>query len=161
MSTHPCKQEWLLQRNRSLSARQLGLAYGLQCCLSFSVALAIALQGAWYVLPFSLLEMTLLACAFLYYLRHAGDHEHIALGENFLLVERVCGGRSEEIRLDPRHTRILPQQRGRRLIRLQAGAACVDIGRFVAETRRRQVAIELRDKLSHACIDRGGDFPLS
>lgn len=147
MTTRLCKQEWLLQRNRSLSARQLGLAYGLQCCLSFPVALAIAWQGAWYVLIFSALEMSLLACAFLYYLRHAGDYEHIALGSNFLLIERVSGGRAEEIRLDPRRTRILPPRPGRRLIRLRAGAVEAEVGRFVAEARRRQVALELREKL--------------
>lgn len=156
MTTRLCKQEWLLQRNRSLTPRQLGLAYGLQCCLSFPVALAVALQGAWYVLIFSALEMALLACAFLYYLRHAGDHEHIALGENFLLIERVSGGRAEEIRLDPRCTRILPPRRGQRLIRLHADGIDVEVGRFVPEPRRRQVAIELRAKLVRDCVG-GGD----
>lgn len=142
------KREWLLERNRSLSPRQLACAYGLQCCLSLSAAVAMTLRGAWYVLIFSFLEIALLGWALLYHARHAGDHEHIALGDNFLLVETVDGRRTAEIRFDPRTTRIVPPTRTRGLIRLQGDKVQVDIGRFVSEGRRRQVAAELQLQLA-------------
>ncbi|HEV7817280.1 MAG TPA: DUF2244 domain-containing protein [Janthinobacterium sp.] len=141
------KQEWLLERNCSLSPRQLAGAYALQCCLSFSIAIALTLQGAWYVLLFSFLEMTALAWAFLYYARHAADHEHLALGDNFLLLERVVGGQAMEHRFDPRRTWVVLPGRKQKLIRLQGPGGYVDIGRFVSETRRQQVARELRERL--------------
>ncbi len=140
--------EWLLRRHSSLAPRQLALAYGVLCLLSFSVATAFALYGVWWVPLFSVLEMSAVALAMLYYARHAADYEHIALADGCLMVEQMRAGRLRQTRLDPHWTRIgLPPVRGGGLIRLEAKGVAVDVGRFATAAQRRQVAQELRQYL--------------
>ena len=142
------KREWVLQRNCSLSPRQLGFAYALLCCGAFGIALLFALAGIWIVFAFALLEMAAVALALLHYARHALDGEHIALSDGCLLVERVQAGRTWQVRLDPRWTRIaLPEPRRRSLIELESRGVKVQVGSFVNEAVRRQVAQELRREL--------------
>jgi uncharacterized membrane protein len=145
------KREWLLKRNCSLSPRQLGLAYAVLCAGALGIALVFVLLGVWFVFAFALLELAGIALALLHYARHALDHEHIALTERCLLVERVKAGHSEQVRLDPAWTRIsLPDHRRTTLIGLESCGVKVEVGRFVTEARRRQVALELKRELRAA-----------
>jgi uncharacterized membrane protein len=141
------KREWLLKRNCSLTPRQLGKAYALLCAASFSIAAWFALHGIWFVLAFAAAEMAAVACALLHYSRHALDREHIALSERCLLVERVQGGRLEQVRLDPHWTRIAVPDRRRALIELESRGTRVAVGAFVSDAIRQQVAGELRREL--------------
>jgi uncharacterized membrane protein len=142
------KRDWILKRNCSLSPRQLAIAYALLCSGALGIALIFVLQGIWFVFAFAVLELAGVALALLHYARHALDHEHIALTEGSLLVERVRGGRREAIRLDPHWTRIsLPDQRRRALIQIESRGVKVEVGAFVSEAMRQQVALELRREL--------------
>jgi uncharacterized membrane protein len=142
------KHEWLLRRNCSLSPRQLALAYALLCAAALGIALVFVLQGVWFVFGFALLELAGIALALLHYARHALDHEHIALTEHCLLVERVEAGHSEQVRLDPAWTRIsMPDHRRRALIGLESCGIRVEVGCYVTEATRRHVALEIRREL--------------
>jgi uncharacterized membrane protein len=141
------KHEWLLKRNCSLSPRQLAVAYGLLCLVAFAIAAVFALHGVWIIFAFALLEMLAVALALLNYARHATDHEHIALSEGCLLVERVQAGKLKLIRLDPYWTRIALPDRKHTLIRLESRGVKVEIGGFVSEEKRQEVAEELRQEL--------------
>jgi uncharacterized membrane protein len=143
------QREWTLQRNCSLSPRQVALAYAVLCSFSLTVSLALfVLHGIWVVLAFSLLELALVGLALIVYARHALDREHILLADTFLVVERVQADRREQARLDPLWTRVLaPDERRRALIRLESRGVKVEVGRFVTEGRRRQVERELRQAL--------------
>lgn len=142
------KREWYLKRNCSLTPRQLAYAYLVLCAGAFGIALVFALQGIWFVLAFALLEMAGIAAALLHYARHALDHEHIALTERCLLIERVRAGRVEKVRLDPHWTRVaLPDCRRRPLIGLESRGVKVEVGSFVADPIRQRVAQELRHEL--------------
>lgn len=146
------KHEWLLKRNCSLSPRQLGVAYAVLCVISFSVALMFTLLGAWYVLAFSVFEMAAVALAFLHYARHATDHEHIALDDGCLLVERIEAGKVRQTRLDPHWTRIALPNRTQDLINLEAKGVKIEVGRHVTAAKRRQVAQELRQELRRGSL---------
>lgn len=146
------RHEWLLKRNCSLSPRQLALAYAVLCVASFSVALMFTLQGAWFVLAFSVFEMTVVALAFLHYARHATDHEHIALDDGCLLVESIEAGEVRQIRLDPHWTRIALPSRAQDLINLEAKGVKIEVGRHVTMAKRRQVAQELRQELRRGSL---------
>jgi uncharacterized membrane protein len=141
------KHEWLLKRNCSLSPRQVALVYGSLCGGVVLLSLIFALSGLWFVLAFAALETAGVALALLRYARHATDHEHIALSDGCLLVERVEAGRMRQIRLDPCWTRIAEPTRRRSLIRLESRGVKVEIGCFVSEEMRQQVAQELRREL--------------
>jgi uncharacterized membrane protein len=141
--------EWTLRRNCALSPRQVALAYAVLCAGSLAVSLALlVLHGVWIVFAFSLLELALVGAAMLIYARHALDHEHIRLDAACLLVERVEADHCEQARLDPLWTRVIaPDDRRRALIRIESRGVKVEVGRFVTEARRRQVARELRQAL--------------
>lgn len=141
------QHEWILKRNCSLSPRQLAVAYAVLCTLSFSVAFMLLLQGAWYVLSFAIIEMTVVALAFLYYARHATDHEHLALNDDCLLVERIEAGQVQQTRLDPHWLHIASPHNNQELIHLEAKGIRIGVGRFVTLEKRQQVARELRQEL--------------
>jgi uncharacterized membrane protein len=144
------KQEWYLKRNCSLTPRQVGIAFAVQCLVSFSIALICTLHGAWQVFIFSALEMLALGTALLVYGRHATDHEHIALTDGCLLIERINAGKIEQVQLDPNWTRVAPPKRYQDLIRLESQGKRIEVGRFITNDKRKQLASELQSQLQHA-----------
>lgn len=143
-------QEWRLARNCSLSPRQVARAYALLCCASGAVAVAFLLRGVWIILAFSFCELALVGLALLVYARHALDHERIALSDAALVVECVEAGERRQSCLDPLRTRVLEHSGpgGRHaLLRLESRGVQVEVGCFVTDARRRQVAAELRAAL--------------
>lgn len=135
---------WILKRNCSLTPRQSAAAYVLLCTGSFGIALFFLVQGFWIVLAFALLEMLAVGWALLHYARHALDVERIALTERSLTVERIDAGRRSQFRLDPVRTRVAPPlPRTRKLILLESPGASIEIGSYVSEPVRQQVAQEL------------------
>lgn len=146
------KHEWLLKRNCSMSPRQAGIAYGFLCLFTFTIAAAFALNGFWVVLAYALLESGAVALALLHYARHATDHEHIALSDGCLLVERIQAGSVQQVRLDPCWTRIALPTRRHTLIGLESRGVKVEVGGFVSEKVRRQVAQELRRELAGSSV---------
>jgi uncharacterized membrane protein len=150
--------EWTLQRNCSMTPRQVARAYALLCACSLAIALAFFLHGFWMVLAFSLLELSCVGLALLLYARHALDREHIALSEHGLLVECVQAGVCIRARLDPLWTRVLAPaelagvRTRRALITLESRGVRVEVGRFVNEAKRRQVARELRMALRQISV---------
>jgi uncharacterized membrane protein len=151
--------ECTLQRNCSLTPRQVARAYALLCTLSLAVALAFFLHGVWIVLAFSLLELACVGLAMILYARHALDRERIALSSSCLLVERVQADVRSQARLDPLWTRVLPPAEGmfpagarHGLITLESRGVRVEVGRFVNEAKRRQVARELRQALRQISV---------
>jgi uncharacterized membrane protein len=144
--------EWTLPRNCSLSPRQVARAYAALCCASLAVATGFLLHGIWLVFAFSLLELALVGTALLVYARHATDHERIALSEGCLLVECVEASLRREARLDPLWTRVVVPDGWRGLVRLESRGVNIEIGRFVTDARRRQVARELRQALRSVSV---------
>lgn len=141
------EHQWHLKRNCSLSPRQVALSYALLCLLALTIATVFAMRGFWVVLVIALLEMAGVALALLHYARHASDQEHVALSEGCLLVERVEAGRLQQVRLDPGWTRIALPDRERPLIGLESRGVKVEIGCFVSQAIRQQVAREIRREL--------------
>jgi len=143
-------REWMLKRNCSMSPRQLGLAYLAVCTTSLLVASFFAASGAWYILGFSLLELLSVGIAFLLYARHATDREFVTLAEDCLLVEVIQMEQvREQFRLDPRFLRVEPPEVGSGgLVRLEANGTRVEIGRYLTEWKRRELARELKSELA-------------
>jgi uncharacterized membrane protein len=148
-------REWTLRRNCSLSPRQVARAYAVLCLGSLAVAVGFLVHGIWFVLAFALVELALVGLAMLVHARHATDHERIALSESGLLVTCVRADRRELVRLDPLWTRVVvPDERPRTLIQLESRGIKVEIGRFVDDRQRRQVARELRQALRGVSVMR-------
>ncbi|WBS02766.1 DUF2244 domain-containing protein [Pseudoduganella sp. SL102] len=142
------RREWLVRRNCSLTPRQTVAVWAALLALSLGVGLFFTLQGAWYVLVFSVLEMTAVTAAFIVYSRHATDCDRIVHEHDMLFVEKVRGGRASTIQLDPCWVRIEAPQRRRDPIRLVARGVTVDVGTWLPEEARRALARELREQLA-------------
>lgn len=102
------------------------------------------MRGFWVVLGFSLVEALAVGFSYLMYARHATDHERITLGDEGLLVELIESEQVTRYRLDPRKTRVEPPASGHPLVALKANGTTVEVGRFLAEWKRRELARELR-----------------
>jgi uncharacterized membrane protein len=140
-------QEWLLKRNCSLSPRQLALIFGSLASVSLGIAVAFASRGAWMVLPFACIEVLALGAAFVVYARHAADYERIVLCRDCLLVETCRGDRLRREQCAPAWTRVEYSGTRRELIGLVAEGRRIDVGRFVPESERRDLATQLRVEL--------------
>jgi len=144
------KHEWLLKRNCSMSPSQVLGAYGLLCVFVLAIAAGFALSGIWFVFPFALIEIGGLGLALVYYARHATDHEHIALGDGCLLIERIEAGSLHQVRLDPCWTKITLPTGRHTLIQLEARGVTVEVGAFISDEARQHVAQELKRELRSA-----------
>lgn len=130
-----------------MSPGQVMGAYGVLCLVLLLIGLGFALQGLWPVFVFALIDILALLLALLHYARHATDHEHIALGEHGLLIERIEAGAVHQVRLDPCWTRIHARTAPRMRIELEARGVKVEVGVFVSEEARQDLVCELRGAL--------------
>lgn len=141
------QREWTLKRNCSISPRQLGLFYLSLCGVSLLMALIFALHGAWVVLIFSVLELSVVGAAFLYYARHASDREHLVLQSGSLLVEVIESDSCRRFCFDVDALQVDVPGRHGSLIGLRVENSRIEVGRFLSQFRRREVALELRQAL--------------
>lgn len=142
------RREWVLSRNCSMSPRQLALAYAALCAASFTIATVFTLRGAWFILCYAVLEMSAVGAAFFVYARHAADREHIALIDDSLVIELVEKEHVREFRLDPRYTRVEAPESSDGLVGIEASGIRVEVGRFLTEWKRRELARELKRELA-------------
>ncbi len=131
-----------------MSPGQLARAYLALCVASLVVAIYFASRGAWLVPVFSVLELSAVAVAFVYFGRHATDREHVALSDSGLLVELVQAERVRQFHMDPQRTRVALPTLRHGLIGLESNGARVEVGRFLTERRRREFARELNQELA-------------
>lgn len=83
------------RRNCSMSPRALLAFFLVTAVLSLLIAMAWAMAGVWWVLPFAGVEIGALGIAFIAFGRRVGDFERIHLDDSRLVVEvcerdRVC-----------------------------------------------------------------------
>jgi uncharacterized membrane protein len=142
------KREWVLKRNCSLTPRQLVAAFVVLCVLSLLVAAFFTLHGAWYVLGYSVVEISAVGWAFLWFARHVTDREYIAVVDDCLLVELTQVERARQFRLDKHKVRVSSPLSRNELIGLEANGIRVEVGRFLTEWRRHEFARELQKALA-------------
>jgi len=141
------QQEWLIKRNCSLAPRQLATIFVSLAIVSLGIAVGFALAGAWMVLPFACIEVLALGVAFVVYARHAADYERIVLCRDCLVVETCRGDRLRREQCAPAWTRVEYAGSRRELIGLVAAGRRIDVGRFIPESGRRDLAAQLRRQL--------------
>lgn len=109
--------------------------------------------GAWPVLPYSVLEMGLLWCAFSWFERHANDWERVTVRGDRIVVERICGGTRTRREFNTFWTRLDvetdAQRRAMRLVLRHRGES-LPLAREVSHERRIALARDLRRALAAA-----------
>lgn len=141
------RQEWLSKRNCSLAPRQLAVIFALLATVSLIIASGFAALGAWMILPFAGIEALALGTAFVVYARHAADYERIVLSRDCLLVETSWADRLSQEKCAPAWIRVEYKGARQELIGLVASGQRIEVGRFVPESERTDLAMQLRTQL--------------
>ena len=135
------------RRNDSLGRRPRWRVFGALAAVSLVLAAAFAVVGAWPVLPYSVLEILLLGCAFYYVERRAEDWERLTIAGDRVVVEQVAGGKRERhefnrywlrVEVDPCGFGRSPQ------VWLRSGSDAWAFGTALPVAERLAVAQELR-----------------
>lgn len=139
--------EWVLRRNCALTPVQLLLVFASLALISLGISLFWALQGAWVVVPFALVEILALAVAFMVYARHAADCERVRLGQEALVVERTVGAQHSVVQLPRAWLRVRLNAQLGGLVEISSGGSVESVGRFVDRERRELFFSGLRRAL--------------
>lgn len=133
--------------NLSLPAKTRWRIFGLLATISLTLALAFVAAGAWVVLPYSLVELAVLAVAFRYVERRAMDWERLTVRGDRVIVERCVGGTRERREWNRPWVRaeIEPSRFGRRQrLLVCCGGEEWEFGDALPEQERSVVAKELK-----------------
>ena len=127
--------QWLFKKNCSFTPKQVGIFYLAQSTLSLIVASFFLYQGVWLILPFTLLELAVLAIALLIYARHATDYEKIDIRQGELLVETSNAGKVMQFVFNPSWVRVDSVLNSQKLISINYQGQVLEVGRFIHVSR--------------------------
>jgi uncharacterized membrane protein len=138
-----------VKRNCSISPQDCLRLLLTLAVLCLGIGVVFACLGAWMILPFASLEITLLGTAFYLVGRHAADHEHIAVEDGVLTVQVQEAGRNTEHRFNPAWVNLVVDetQHGLR-VAIRSQGQELEIGRHLDRGRRQALAAELRQRLT-------------
>lgn len=141
------------RRRSALTARQRRLMFGLLAAASLVVGLVVTVFGAWPVLPYSALEITVVLLAYLHVERRARDWERLTVLGDRVILERERSGRQEtrefnrlwlRIELDERRSASLRTSQ----LSLRFAGEALEFGGDLPPGERARVARELRRLLA-------------
>ncbi len=122
---------------------------GLIAGASMLIGLLFWAIGAPWVLPFSLLESTLLAAAFFIHAQTARDFDEILLRDQYLIVRKARKGKSMEHRFTAGLFRISLTAAPRARIRIDQSGRHVELGKWLMPKERLSLFHELRRQAAH------------
>jgi len=133
--------------NDSLGTRGRRTAFCLVAAVSLALGAGFAVVGAWPVLPYSVLEITVLAFAFACLERRARSWERLTVEGDRVIVERARAGRVERQEWNRRWVRV-ETTAGRDGepggIRLSSAGHAWEFGAALPAPRRGEIARQLR-----------------
>jgi uncharacterized membrane protein len=137
----------IARRNNSLTRQGRWTVFATLAAISLTLAFAFLAAGAWPVLPYSILEISVLAVAFACVERRAGDWERLTIAGDRVVAERSLAGVQERREWNRRwlEVRTTPSRLGRpaRLALCGAGVEW-DFGATLPEEERFALARELK-----------------
>jgi uncharacterized membrane protein len=133
--------------NDSLGRRRRWQVFGALAAVSLTLALAFVAVGAWPVLPYSILEIVVLACAFAWCDRRAGDWERLVVAGDRVIVEQVAGRKRQRREFNRYWLRVEVEESGFARsphVILRSGGSSWEFGNALPAQERLVVARELR-----------------
>src|SRR5947209_2881891 len=112
-----CEFSVISRHGNPLPARQRWLFFGVLVAFSLGVGLTLSAWGAWPVLPYSLLETSVVCVVFWYVESHAHDWERLMVAGDRIILERSCAGRCERREFNRHWARVELEQGGSRVRR--------------------------------------------
>ncbi len=120
-----------MRRNCALTPKQLLQFYIALVCLSFMVAIAFLLAGVWFILIFTVIELTAVSIGFLIYCRHALDCETIEIDGKRLIVKKFIGYKEKVYEFNTQWAKIEPPAVDAKTFFISQSNLRVEIGQFI------------------------------
>jgi len=139
------------RRNDSLGVKGRRRFFASIAVVSFGIALAWSARGAWMVLPFALVEMTVLYGALLLLERHAADFESIIIEGDRLVVERRERGAVSRHEFNTYWARLVVTRGpavGQMRLALRSHGREISVGSLLTNDQRASLAGELQKRLN-------------
>lgn len=140
----PRAVQWVLQRNCSITPRQLLGFYLSLASVSLLIAFGFWAAGAPAVLVFAGVELVMVGLALAVYARHAADCETITLSERELAIEHRFGAAVDSTRFRAEFVRIEPSAGEGSLVEVSGEGRRAQVGRYLRPEWRTQLAQEIR-----------------
>jgi uncharacterized membrane protein len=142
----------------SLSVRGAFVCFGVVCSVTVGIAAAATLLGYWPVMPFAGLEMAVLAWALYSNMQRRFERESIDISETEVVIEDNHANPRRIV--FPRHwarVKIRHPNSPRSSLVIESHGRAREVGKFLTEEERRQLAAELR--LLIGDMNRSPDLP--
>jgi uncharacterized membrane protein len=146
-------RHWVIRPNRSLSWQWAVRVYAVISLCCAGIGIAFALHGFWTVLPFAGFEVVVLGIAFYLCLARSQVREIVSVNADIVTVEKGRNSPQEHWECPRAWARISLERSpiawypSRLAIAFQGQQ--VEIGRFLAEQERRELADELEQTIRH------------
>ena len=138
---------WHLKRNISIAPSHMAFIFISIGAFSLLIGVVFYLLGASLVLPFSILEVTVLLIAYFYNAIHATDYEKLTVDENVIKIESQFGFKKKQVQLVRSLTRIDTLSHQNEIVQLRQGLNYVFFGKFVHANLRPSLAIKISERL--------------
>jgi len=140
---------FILAPNCSISWRELLLFYFLTCIVALAIGLFFTLQGLWLVLPFSGLEMLALGLGLYVTSRKVYRREVIMLDPDRIRIEKGVHRIDQSWEFSTPWVSIRDDRgddrSGRRRLVIGASGSSVEVGSFLANWEKEELAFQLKD----------------
>jgi uncharacterized membrane protein len=140
---------FVLSPNCFISWRELLLFYLMNCCVAFAGGLFFALQGLWFVLPFSGPEMLALGAALYLSSRRVYRREVIILDSEHSQIEKGRRRIDQRWEFSTPWIRLIDDcpegRRAKRRLAIGMSGEGVEVGSFLANWEKDALAFQLKD----------------
>ena len=143
----------VLRPNRSWTWRANTYFVGTLMLISLSIAVAFTLQGMWVILPFTVLEMSVLLACLYYCVRRTHIQEVLTFSPESLVLERGINRPQLRVEFQRYFTRFFVRGPRHPWYRKQIALRCRDremeIGSFLSSDEKDDLIRQLRDMIHH------------
>ncbi|MRW91614.1 DUF2244 domain-containing protein [Duganella sp. FT80W] len=137
------RRSWLLRRRSVMSRRQLKLLFAALCVPSLLIAASFLWWGYWYILAYSVLELSVIALCLRHHARHSGDYDRIDISPAVIIIKQRRARNRRRVLLNPCTTRLQAPARERDPLVLSDLETRITLAEFLPAAQRRQLALDL------------------
>lgn len=143
------------RRHYSTSFAGRVFVFGSLAFVTLAISLALAMFGAWPVLPFAGLECMAIFLAFWWLQRYEGDYELVTIEGDSLIVECSVAGEVERHSFEAAWVQVVVEERspGPAQLVVRSHGREVQVGKLlIDENAKRAAAKRIRERLSGQAV---------
>jgi uncharacterized membrane protein len=123
-------------------------AYGLLLGGTLALAIQWAAAGAWFVMPYVAIEVTVCAWLIMRHLQHAHDYDRIELSDGCLVITKRRGSATSQQALNALWAHIQLEDTAYPRLQILYAGNVINLGEHAMVGHRRSVAAQIRAQLN-------------